>query len=302
VRRWLRYRIQRQDMAWYGLGDLQAEWHCIGRCLFRRPDLIHFFDGEHAAQWLPRWRRAGFSPPLVLSLHQPPAVLDRVIRTDLLGSFDRIVVVAPEQADYLSRFVPAERIRLILLGVDTEYFRPAQRDVCGDRFICLTVGHNYRDYATVRAVALRCLDDRRIEFHVVSPRPTGVEDLPNVRVCRGLDDDALRTLYQQSDVLFMPLLAATANLAALEAAACGLPLLTTSLPALRTYFPNGEAWLCEPKAVDSYVAAIRTLLAEPSRRGEISRAVRARAAALSWSAIAAEYEAVYAEAMGKGER
>ena len=297
VREWLRYGVRRKDMAWYNLSDLRGELKTLAACFPRREAVVHYLDGEHAAQFVPRLsslpRRV--RPHLVVSYHQPPEVLDSVLRKDVVARFDRVIAVAPEQMDFLSALTTPENVRLILHGIDTDFFRPMERLLHDRKVRCISVGHNYRDYRTVRRVATQLRDNQDIEFHVVSPRATGLEDLSNVILHKRVDDLALLKLYQEADILFLPLTKATANNALLEGIACGLPVLSTLLPGVKAYLPGPEAILIERNDADRYTDALLHLMAHPDLRQTMAEAARTRALELSWSQIAPQYEMLYSE-------
>ena len=295
VRRWLGYWVKRQDMAWYNLSDFTAEMQCLQYYGYKKVDILHYLDGEHSAQFLPRLCKLPRSirPQLVVSYHQPPEVLDEVIRKDNVARSDCIVVVAPEQLEFFKTLTAPEKIRLILHGIDTKYFKPAMRTRADHTVRCVTVGHNYRDYKTVRQVAEKLSGERNIEFYVVSPRPTGMEGLPNVTVYKGINDERLLELYQQADILFMPLTKATANNALLEGIACGLPVLSTALPSVQAYLPGPEAILVKDNDPQEFLDAILALAKYPATRRLMATAARKRAEELDWAHIAPQYEAIY---------
>lgn len=297
VQRWLSYWLKRQDMAWYNLSDFTAEMKALCGYLYRQPDIIHYLDGEHSAQFLPRLHGlpARLRPKLIVSYHQPPDVLDHIIRKDTISKLDCILIIAPEQQEIFSRFTSPEKIRFILHGIDTTYFKPLRRASQDNTVRCITVGHNYRDYKTVRRVAEHLKGDGRIEFIAVSPRPTGLEGLPNVTIYKGVTDDRLLQLYQEADILLMPLSKATANNALLEGIACGLPVLSTALPSVKAYLPGPEAILIEKNDSQIFSDAILHLVAHPALRQSMSIAARKRAEELDWSNIAPQYEAIYAQ-------
>lgn len=301
VREWLRYWVRRKDMAWYNLSDLRGELTTLAACLPRREAVVHYLDGEHAAQFVPRlsFLSRRVRPQLVVSYHQPPEVLDSVLRRDVVARFDCVIAVAPEQMDFLSSLTRPENVRLILHGIDTDFFRPMEK-LLPDRTIrCISVGHNYRDYRTVRQVATQLRDHHHIEFHVVSPRATGLEDLSNVILHKGVDDLGLLKLYQEADILFLPLTKATANNALLEGIACGLPVLSTLLPGVKAYLPGPEAILIERNDADRYTDALLYLVQHSDVRRTMAEAARARALELSWAQIAPQYEALYSELIGR---
>ena len=300
-REWIRYWSRRDDMAWYNLSDLRAEFSIFNRCVFERPDVVHYLDGEHAAQWIPRLSclPTRMRPRFVVSYHQPPDVMASVIRKDTVRHFDRVIAVAPEQVEFLHQLTSPARVNLILHGIDTQFFRPSSKEIAESKIRCISVGYNYRDYRTVRQVAIKLQDHAELEFHIVSHKATGLEDLRNVVIHRHVDDLGLLKLYQNSDILFLPLLKATANNALLEGIACGLPVISTLLPSVKAYLPGAEALLIDTNDPSDYADAVSCLSQDFRRRQEMGKLARQRAEELSWSNVTAQYEAMYSELAGR---
>jgi glycosyltransferase involved in cell wall biosynthesis len=139
----------------------------------------------------------------------------------------------------------------------------------------------------------------RFEFQIVS---RAIADRPvpaNVSVYSGIDDIALRTMYQEADILLLPVLSATANNAVLEAIACGLPVVTTDLASLRSYLPDREAIMVRDNDPGHLVEALLTLYRNPGLRTEMAEAARRRALDLSWAKVAQEYASLYQELCGR---
>jgi glycosyltransferase involved in cell wall biosynthesis len=299
IRGWLRRAVQRKGMAWYKLSDVRAEARALRRGLSGQVDIVHYLDGEHSAQYLPlvRGMARASRPRLIATFHQPPSVLPGLVRADVVRRLDQVTVVAPAQAEFFEQFLPRERIHSILHGIDTVFFQPSPHRPRRAEFACLTVGHYLRDFVAVRRVAERLVGEPDIRFHVVTGRETGLEGLANVTQHRGLSDEALLSRYQQSDVLFLPLLDCTANNALLEGLACGLPVITTDLPAVHTYAPGEEAVRVRGNEADNLAAAITMLQTSPARRELMGRAARRRAEQLSWPEVALAYAGLYDQAL-----
>jgi glycosyltransferase involved in cell wall biosynthesis len=297
IRRLLRNAVQSGGMAWYKLSDLVAELKAF--CRSWGTDVIHFLDGEHTAQFLPLLGKIlppRLRPRLVATYHQPPDLLDSLIVKNVVRHLDQVVVVSPDQVPYFTRFVRPDRVSCILHGIDTVYFRPSPAREQNGKFRCITVGHWLRDYRAVREVAMKLHGHGQIEFHVVSTRAAELEQLPNVIVHRGVDDETLLRLYQESDVLFLPLLQSTANNALLEGIACGLPVVSTLLPSVKAYVPGKEAVLVKGNDADLFAEAILYLRSHSKDREEMALASRRRAEELDWRRIAPQYEALYSKA------
>jgi glycosyltransferase involved in cell wall biosynthesis len=284
-------------MKWYKVSDLNAELRAFARCLANGIDLVHFLDGEHCGQFLPRLlSRIGSKARTVVTFHQPAELLEQLLDPAVLPLFDHIVLMSPSQRPYFDGRVPDEKISVILHGVDTEFFHPAETERRRERFRCITVGHWLRDWRLFRSVAERMPS---AEFHVVTSRETGSEDLANVHWHVGVDDDTLAALYRSSDVLFLPLQDSTANNALLEGIASGLPGVITDLSAVRAYLPGYEAILARAGDEDAHLSALQLLHKNPLLRERIGKSARARAEALSWPRIATHYETLYARLVAR---
>ncbi len=300
VRDWLRGRVQRR-MPWYKLSDLAAEARALSECLLGRSDIVHFLDAEHCGQYLPGLlKRVG--PRRVrtaATFHQEPELVEELSDRELISRIDLVVLVSPSQSPYFLGFLPEQRVRVILHGVDADFFRPQDAAREADGFRCITVGHWLRDWKALGAAAHRLASLRDVELHVVTDRETGLEGRANVRIHRRVDDDVLLRLYQQSDVLLLPLTGATANNALLEGIACGLPVVSTDLPSVRAYLPGREALLAKRNDDGELVEGVLRLRADPDLRAVMSRCARARAEELSWRRVARAYEEAYSELVAR---
>lgn len=288
----LRLWIRRGRMPWYKLSDLNAEVQALKECLARRLDIVHFLDGEHSGQFLPRLVRMARLSTIrtVATFHQPPEVAREILNGQLLQWFDRVVLVSPSQLPFFRQYVPEDRLKVVLHGVDTDFFHPSEAPNRTDRIRCITVGHWLRDWDTFGSVA-RAMS--RVMFDVVTNRRVDFDGLPNVAIHSGVDDETLAGLYRSADVLFLPLLDSTANNALLEGIASGLPVVATDLEAVRAYMPGPGRTLVSGNGIDGFIDALRCLEQDADLRQDMGRRARARAEELSWSRLARHYELLY---------
>ena len=292
---------RRRGMPWYRLSDLAAELGALRHGLGARYDLVHFLDGEHAPQYLPAaLRHSRARVRTVATYHQPAATLERLVRRDVVAQLDHVIVVAPSQLQFFAGLLPADRIHVILHGVDIDFFRPSRARAPDRRLRCVTTGHWLRDWAAFRAVAAALRDDTRIAFEVVSSDPTAFAGLSNVLVHQSLDDKSLAGLYRSADVLFLPLTEATANNTLLEGMASGLPVVASELSAVRSYLQDEAGLLVEGNLVEGFVAALRRLSDDVDLRVAMGRAARARAEQLSWPRVARRHGLLYERVVGAG--
>lgn len=305
VRAPLRRIVKGRGMPWYGLSDLRAELYTLRRAFSSECDVVHYFDPEHTAQYVPGLiaRAPRVRTRTVATFHQPPTELAKLVRQTVVERLTHVVLMSPDQRSFFEGLLPAARISVIPHGVDVDFFHPGESGTTPkdtETLQCLCVGHYLRDFRAFREVARRLSGDPRFLFRVVSTLPTGLEELGNVSVESGLDDRELREAYQSADVLFLPLEACTANNALLEGAACGLPVVSSDHASVRFYLPGEEAVLIEKNDPDCFAQALLDLRARPRRRARMSKAARQRAEELSWSRIAPRYQDLYVD-MTRGE-
>jgi hypothetical protein len=138
----------------------------------RRADIVHFLDGEHSAQFLPRLLRLArlSSAARGRDLHQPPGIIKDIVNPSSLRQLDEIVLRLALAAVL---FLPACRAgpaagHLRTGWISSSSTCPAPRKV--DRLRCITVGHWLRDWHVFREVASRMRD---VIFDVVTGRQTG---------------------------------------------------------------------------------------------------------------------------------
>lgn len=290
-------RINLSTVPMYELNDLVAEWVALRQWWRGHVDILHYLNAEHSLQYLPLVLRKfpvlTPKPPIVATFHQPPQLLNRSLNTDIVHLLDRVVVVSPTQVAFFEQYLPSQRISLILHGIDVEHFRPGIESKDMGTFRCLTVGFWFRDYDTLLAVAERLQVYSDIEFHVVSSKFKSLPHLRNVYVYTAIDDKTLLEMYQQSDVLFLPLIDSTANNALLEGIACGLPVISTELASVRAYVSENEAILIPENNLECTINAILKLYHNPKICEEMSASARERALDFSWQNIALEYETMY---------
>jgi glycosyltransferase involved in cell wall biosynthesis len=287
----------------YKLSDLRAEITLLVKNIFFRSDIVFFLDGEHSLLFLPYFFRKFMKekrrPKIIAMFHQPPHILDTLINKSILQQVDAIVVLSPDAADYLRTFLPVSKVHVVLHGIDTEYFRPAEKKRSDGRFKCLAGGVWLRDYNSLFKTARILLPHKEIEFHVVTSTINVPGDLANVHVHKDISDDDFLSLYQNADVLFMPLEAATANNVLLEGAACGLPIISSDLVSIKTYFPGREAILVGDNNPEEFARAILTLYKDIRGRIRMSLLARKRSEELNLAITARKYEYMAMNIAGK---
>ena len=122
-----------------------------------------------------------------------------------------------------------------------------------------------------------------------------------VRFVSGIDDDALVRLYAEAEVAVVPSLYEGFSLPAVQAMACGLPLLATTAGALpEVVGRDGETGLLvEPGNPTALATALDRLLQDAQLRNHLAQAGRSRALRLfNWKTCAEATAQQYREVIG----
>ena len=204
------------------------------------------------------------------------------------------------------------RIRIVPPGVDHAFFgpghRPQARRALGlpeDGRLLLFVGRiqplKCADVAVETLAELRRgAEDYRL---VVVGGPSGphgeksLRGLHDVADARGVRDrvhfvdpqphELLSSYYRAADVCLVPSRSESFGLVALEAAACGTPVVASAVGGLTTLVDHGSTgFLVEDPDPRAYAAAVRRVFEEPLAAERLSTASVLRARQYTWPAAA----------------
>jgi UDP-glucose:(heptosyl)LPS alpha-1,3-glucosyltransferase len=110
--------------------------------------------------------------------------------------------------------------------------------------------------------------------------------------------------YQAADVLVHPALEDTFGMVVAEALSHALPVIVSASPwcGIAAGLADGveAVVLPDPRDVDRLTEALRSLCADAARRAALGAAGRVHARRYAWPALAARYEAIYAELLAPG--
>jgi D-inositol-3-phosphate glycosyltransferase len=233
----------------------------------------------------------------------------------VIGCSDAVLASCTVEADQIASLYGGEpsRIRIVPPGVDHAFFgpghRPQARRALGlplDGRLLLFVG---------RIQPLKCADvaiETLAELHqgagepyrlVVVGGPSGphgeksLQRLYDVADGRGVRDhvhfiepqphELLSSYYRAADVCLVPSRSESFGLVALEAAACGTPVVASAVGGLTTLVDHGRTgFLVEDPDPAPYAAAVRQVFAEPLAAERLSTASVLRARHYTWRAAA----------------
>jgi D-inositol-3-phosphate glycosyltransferase len=130
----------------------------------------------------------------------------------------------------------------------------------------------------------------------LAARRLGVSD--RLRFMEPVAHTELPELYRAADVVVVPSASESFGLVALEASACGTPVVATAVGGLRTIVRDGESgYLVTPREPKSFAAALSRVLADPGAQDRLgSNAVRL-AARFPWARTSDGILEAYASVM-----
>lgn len=216
-------------------------------------------------------------------------------------------------ADTITDFgLDASQLHVVPLGVDTDLFAPSESGARAPGRIVVVASADVplKGVSHFLDAAAKVSTEHELDIHLVSnPDPDGPTarrlrdaDLVDiVTVHRGLDDETLADLIASAELMVIPSLYEGFSLPAVEAMACGTPLVASragALPEVIGTNADSGGVLVEAGDVEQLVAAIGDLLDDPARRAALGAAGRARAERrFSWHAVARRTVEVYASAI-----
>src|SRR6185503_8628302 len=121
----------------------------------------------------------------------------------------------------------------------------------------------------------------------------GVELCIAAREDRWRDAEEMREFYQSLHVYVCASSSEGTPNPCLEAAACGLPVVTTPVGNMPEFIREGENGLFIIRDVDDIAAKLRLLRDDPELRGRMGRAARAAAEAWDWRHQARRYAEMF---------
>jgi len=236
-----------------------------------------------------------------------------ILRQDVLTAPSRWLAQKTE-----SEFrIPQQKIVVIPNFVDLERFRPAdasatRRELAAEGRFVVTHMSNFRPVKRVEDVVRGFAALRRRADAVLALVGDGPERKSAVDLARelGVGDDVrvlgrltrLEPILQASDLFFLPSLAESFGLSALEAQACGCPVIGYKAGGLPEVVADGETGVLCPAGEDVCLGTLAAdLLADRPRYLAMREAARRRAETFSANEMVGRYERVLGCLVNNGE-
>jgi D-inositol-3-phosphate glycosyltransferase len=263
-----------------------------------------------------------------------PEPLARVLGEDLVVSeADRLVANTPTEAGELIDLygAPLPRVAVVEPGVDLDRFTPP----CVGRETVVRTGARRRlglpEHGQVIAFVGRIqpLKAPDVLLRAVAQLPPSVTGQLTIAIVGGnsgpgLDlaglagslgiagrvrflppqsRETLPDLFRAADLVAVPSYNESFGLVALEAQACGTPVVAAAVGGLVTAVRDGiSGVLVDGHSPATWAPVLGGLLADPGRRARLSRGAIAHAQHFSWNHTAARLLAVYRDAMAEHRR
>ena len=239
---------------------------------------------------------------------------------EVIGCSDAILASCEAEAEQLRRLyhAPADRIEIVPPGVDHAFFSPGdQRGArlalgLGDHPVLLFVGRIQPLKALDVAIAALSTLAQRDAVLLAVGGPSGAAGADEMdRIQRlaeqlGVGDRVrfvppqphhlLSTYYRAADVCLVPSRSESFGLVALEAAACGIPVVASAVGGLTTLVDHGRTgFLVDSRDPERFAEAAARVLDDPDLARTMGAAGAARARTYTWSTTAGRLRRIYGD-------
>ena len=255
-----------------------------------------------------------------LDLEDPPSRGE--VEAEVIGCSDLVCAsTAEERAQLVALYgADSDRVEIVPPGVDHELFSPGDDDRAharsslrlGDARVLLFVGRiQPLKGADLALRSLAALDDPDAVLLVVGgPSGAGGESEvqrlhelarelkvhDRVRFVPPQPHERLRTFYRAADVCIVPSRSESFGLVALEAAACGTPVVAAAVGGLTSLVDDGHTgFLIDSREPSAFADSVERLFGDRELAAEIGSNAHARSRRYSWSITAGRLRRLYAD-------
>jgi D-inositol-3-phosphate glycosyltransferase len=248
--------------------------------------------------------------------------------SEVVAAADRLVANTDDEAKQLISLYDAdpERVRIINPGVDLTVFRPGSQararrrlGLPADGVVLVFAGRVQplkAPHVVLQAAAQIAHDDPalasrlRVAF-VGGPSGTGRADpdgLAEMAAALGISgmvrleppcpQSELAEWYRAATLVMVPSRSESFGLVAMEAQACGTPVVAAAVGGLRTAVADGlSGRLVESRDPAAYACVVRDLVTHPATLARLARGARAHASQFGWAVTVDRLLSLYAGVM-----
>lgn len=258
--------------------------------------VAHILYAEYHLLYLDKWSKA--PPNIIATIHEPPSRWQKY-QLDQLRRLSTAIVLYQRDKSFFQNLI-GDNVHFVAHGVDTEFFTPGNSLPVTPRIIF--AGVHLRNNAMLRRVLLQLSTKHpSLRFDlVVNQSGRSDEDLqqlanhPAITWHHEISDQNLKTLYQSSYLMLLPMKDGGANNAVVESLASGLPIITTDCGGIRDYGGGDIYPLVENDDDQTMIDLVEKYLDMPDWRNEVSLKSRKFAESeLAWPLIAEKHLDIY---------
>jgi D-inositol-3-phosphate glycosyltransferase len=247
------------------------------------------------------------------------------VEHDVIACADLMLASTDDERAQLASLYDADpsRIEIVPPGVDHSVFTPGDRFAARARLgidakrVLLFVGRIQRLKGV--DLAIRCLDslDDPSAMLLVVGGPSGPDGEDELRRAHALVDErglgdrvrfvrpqphaGLADYYRAADVCLVPSRTESFGLVALEAAACGTPVVAAAVGGLQSLVDDGHTgFLVEGRNPSDFAVPVSLLLDDADFAAQMGISAAARSRRYSWSITAARLRRLYGDLIVRG--
>ena len=285
----------------------------VGRALAAENGLPHFIT-FHTLSLIKMQSRVGEAEPLGR----------QQVERELFASASCIVAFSPHERNAMLRLYDADvsRIKLVQPGVDLSVFRPLdhlkarQRLGLNGEKVLLYVGRvePLKGVELLLRTATELQTYKEVRVLVVGGDPANDQEIHRLReLARELnlgetvdfvgrvDQQELPIYYNAADVCVVPSYYESFGLAALEAMACGTPVVASRVGGLSAVVHHGhtgylKSWRCP----EAFASTLDMILSSSALHRSVGLAARRRAEGMGWDQVATRITRLYDSLVASG--
>jgi D-inositol-3-phosphate glycosyltransferase len=284
------------------------------------------YQAVHSHYWLSGWVgqevARGLEIPHIVTFHtlalikmqsrageREPLQRQRVER-EVMASSDQIIAFSPHERDAMQRLYDADpsKIELVPCGVDLETFRPLGQELAREKLgingdkVLLYVGRleSLKGIDLLVNTAAQMETCHGLRVLVVGGDNGKEEELERLRrltqelnvedkfdFVGRVDQEDLPVYYSAADVCVVPSFYESFGLAALEAMACGTPVVASRVGGLSTVIQHGrtgylKSWRCP----EAFAHSLEMIISSKRLQDSMGLAARRCAEGMGWEQVA----------------
>ncbi len=264
---------------------------------------------------------ATFHTTAKTKLESRPDEVESPIRIEVeetvMGQLDAIIVSTEKERDDLTRLygAPDQRTEVIPAGVDLDTFTPMNKRKAREKLgisetkVILSVGRieplKGLDLLITAVARMKELDDTRVvivggdlehdpEVDRLKQLASELDVAEAVTFTGSKPQSELPDYYNGADVLVMPSHYESFGLVALEAMACGTPVIASRVGGPSSFIDHHvNGYLIPWRLPDVYAERLDLILSDSALRDRLGTRARAKAQTMGWGEVAARMEEVF---------